>query len=230
MLRLDAGASPRPDNLIQALRAAIDAHQPKLAGRLVEAMGDGPHGTETERLLMHAAAIRNRWDEAEVAFKRASAGVEGATRQAVFSEWGILNSEFQADPADAVTWAKRALAQPGILPDTAEQLELAALRGMLFSNSMAQAVAAAEAILKHTRSAETTQLARMHLGTALTHLGPMARPRWSGRLGARLNPRSGTRSATPVSAATRASMRCIRPPARGEGPLANLHNTPGVAR
>lgn len=175
LLRLDAGASPRPDELIQALRAAVDAHQPELAGRLVEAMGDGPHGIETERLLMHAAAIRNRWDEAEVAFKRASAGVEGATLQAVFSEWGILNFEFRSDPAAAVTWAKRALAQPDILPEVAEQLELAALQGTLFSNSMTRAVADAEAFLEQPRSAEATELAHLALGTALSHLGPMAR-------------------------------------------------------
>jgi DNA-binding CsgD family transcriptional regulator len=175
LLRLDAGTNPRPDELTHALRAAVDARQPKLAGRLVASLGDGPHDAATERLLMHVAAMRGRWDEAEVAFKRASAGVEGATRQAVIAEWGILNFEFRADPAAAVTWASEALASPDILPETAEQLELSALRGTLFSDTMTQAVTDAEGFLKQPRSAEATQLARLALGTALSHLGPMAR-------------------------------------------------------
>jgi DNA-binding CsgD family transcriptional regulator len=175
LLRLDAGTNPRPDELVHALRAAVDARQPELAGRLVESLGDGPHDAATERLLMHAAAMRGRWDEAEVAFKRASAGVEGAARQAVMSEWGILNFEFRADPAAAVTWAREALASPDILPETAEQIELSALRGTLFSDTMTQAVTAAEAFLQTKRSAAATQLAHLALGTALIHAGPMAK-------------------------------------------------------
>lgn len=175
LLRLDADTGPRPDQLIDALRAAVEARQPKLAGRLVQALGDGPHDADTERLLMHAAAIRNRWDDAELAFERASTGVANATRQAVMAEWGILNFEFRPDPADAVTWARAALATPDISPETVEQLELSALQGILFSDTMTRATATADAFLQLKRSAEATQLARLALGTALIHFGPMAR-------------------------------------------------------
>jgi DNA-binding CsgD family transcriptional regulator len=175
LLRLDAGTNPRPDELIHALRAAVDARDPDLAGRLVDALGDGPHAGATERLLMHAAAMRSRWDEAEVSFERASAGVGAAARQAVKAEWGFLNFEFRPDPAVAVKWAREALASPDLLPETAEQLELAALRGTLFSDTMTQAVTDAEDFLEQPRSAGATQLARLALGTALSHLGPMGR-------------------------------------------------------
>ncbi len=175
LLRLDAGTNPRADELVGALRAAVEARQPELAGRLVEAMGDGPYDAETDRLLMRTAAIRNRWDEAEAAFRRASTGVADTTKQAVMAEWVILNSEYRPDPAAAVKWARAALAAPGILPQIGEQLELCALRATLFSDNMARASAGAEVFLQQQRSPEATQLARMHLGTALCHLGPMAR-------------------------------------------------------
>lgn len=172
VLRLEAGDQLPARLLAGAVDAALACRQPHLALRLAQAVDGDEPGPAAERLRLHAAAMRQRWPDAEVTFRRLVDLSAPAERHHVHREWIALNFEFRTDPSSTLTWVEQTLSDPGLPADAAELLQAEALRIRMFTADLSAMVADATAFLdERPRSAGPAWQVAYDRATALVHLG-----------------------------------------------------------
>lgn len=173
LLRLDAGEGLETATLVAALRQALASDQLAVAERIAGSAGDGPQPPALALLLMHTAAMGNRWPLAERWWRDVLHGGDQHSRELAHAEWAEVNFEYRADPAEAMSMVTRALELPGLGHDVADRLQASMLRVRMFTEDLVPMVVDGERFLIEEHDPAATAQVRGDVAAARYHLGTL---------------------------------------------------------